>query len=213
MKIATRLLGYMLVAASLALTACGQQGDSKNSLLLMGLGGGGNSKVWPVYKLRDTGPAGGLIFYINPNAATDGWKYLEAAPASTEWTGKVWGGCGTEVTGAEGTAIGTGKQNTIDIVSQYGAQEPYENKADYAAKICSDLVSGGYDDWFLPSKDELHLMYTNLIVYGVGGFASDWYWSSSEAGTAYIAWSQYISGGTMGGSKFTLWRVRAVRAF
>lgn len=176
----------LLTTAVLALTACENKEDNSKSLLLMALGGGNR---WPVYNLRDTGPAGGLIFYINPNAATDGWKYLEAAPASTEWTEKVWGGRGTAVTGADGTVIGTGKQNTIDIVSQYGAQEPYESKTDYAAKLCSDLVSGGYDDWFLPSRGELYLMYTNLIVYGVGDFERSYYWSSSED-NAYSACSQ-----------------------
>jgi hypothetical protein len=32
------------------------------------------------YAAGDTGPAGGLIFYVNPNFAADGWRYLEAAP-------------------------------------------------------------------------------------------------------------------------------------
>ena len=39
----------------------------------------------------------------------------------------------------------------------------------------------GYDDWFLPSKDELGLMYTNLHAQSVGDFSSvNWYYSSSE---------------------------------
>ncbi len=170
---------------------------------------------WAVYNLRDTGPAGGLIFYINPNASTDGWKYLEAAPVSTEWTEKVWGGYGTAVTGADGTAIGTGKQNTIDIVSQFGAQEPYESKTDYAAKLCSDLVSGGYEDWFLPSKDELNLMYTNLKAYEVGNFGNSYYWSSSE-GDHLSAWYQFfLNGAPNSYYKYLVSnkRVRAVRSF
>ena len=43
-----------------------------------------------VYALRSTGPAGGLIFYENPSWATDGWRYLEAAPVSTEWSNIQW---------------------------------------------------------------------------------------------------------------------------
>ncbi|MBN1499955.1 MAG: DUF1566 domain-containing protein [Spirochaetes bacterium] len=165
------------------------------------------------YNLRDIGPAGGLIFYINPNAAADGWTYLEAAPASTEWTGKVWGGYNTLVTGADGTAIGTGKQNTIDIVTQFGASEPYASRTDYAAKLCSDLVSGGYDDWFLPSRDELNAMYVNLKSQGVGDFTNYLYCSSSEV-DANNAWIQSFSYGNQGyDHKFGNPSVRAVRAF
>ncbi len=165
------------------------------------------------YNLGDPGPAGGFIFYINPNSATDGWKYLEAAPASTEWFGPVWGGWGTEVNGANETAIGTGKQNTIDIVAQYGDNEPYDGSSDYAAKLCSDLVSGGYDDWFLPSKDELYQIYINLITSFIGGFVSTGdYWSSSEI-DGNNAWSMHVTATYHESSKAYTKYVRAVRAF
>jgi len=39
------------------------------------------------YALRDVGPAGGYIFY-DKGSYSNGWRYLEAAPKSTEWTGK-----------------------------------------------------------------------------------------------------------------------------
>jgi len=41
------------------------------------------SQPIPTYRIGDTGPAGGLIFYDKGNI-TGGWRYLEAAPASTE---------------------------------------------------------------------------------------------------------------------------------
>lgn len=172
---------------------------------------------WETYSIGDTGPAGGLIFYINPNAATDGWKYLECAPVSTEFTGKVWGGQGTAVTGADGKTIGTGKQNTIDIVTQFGDTEPADNKADYAAKLCNDLVSGDYDDWFLPSKDELNLMYLNLAYNDLDNFVNDYpyYWSSSEDLGNTDAFMQYFGNGTPYNSNKNspALRVRAIRAF
>ena len=179
-------------------------------------GGGGLPAV--TYAIGDTGPAGGLIFYID-EADAFSWTYLEVAPASTEWTSNVWGGHETTVTGADGTAIGTGAQNTIDIVTQFGGQEPYASKTDYAAKLCSDLESGGYDDWFLPSKDELDAIWDNLVDdgtgsnNGVGGFANGSYWSSSEGSSRY-AWGQYFDNGHQYFSNKTLTkRVRAVRAF
>jgi Beta-L-arabinofuranosidase, GH127 len=55
--------------------------------------GAGEMSVWlsiRAYEVGDTGPAGGLIFYVNPNAAADGWRYLEAAPVDQS-AGAKWG--------------------------------------------------------------------------------------------------------------------------
>ena len=199
-----KIIGFMIVISLLLVTGCDTEG------------GGGTSAV--TYAIGDTGPAGGLIYYIDEVDAYS-WTYLEVAPASTEWTSNVWGGYGTTVAGADGTAIGTGAQNTIDIVTQLGASEPYESKTDYAAKLCSDLVSGGYDDWFLPSKDELDVIWDNLVDdgtganSGVGGFALSNYWSSSE-NDSDKAWLQYFFTGDQNlTNKSNIPRVRAVRAF
>jgi len=180
---------------------------------------------WTPYVLGDIGPAGGYIFYDKGSyykadftivkAAGNGtvpitptysdWRYLEAAPydqsAVTEW------GCyGYSISGADGTAVGTGEQNTIDIEDECTTFVT-------AADVCAILSLGGYSDWFLPSKDELNLMYTNLEVFGVGGFADIYYWSSSEYNANY-AWIQnFINGDQFNYYKdFTFW-VRAVRAF
>ena len=165
------------------------------------------AKWTPLYALRDTGPAGGLIFYVKEGGYSDGWMYLEAAPSDQSTsTGAPWGCKGTSISGADGTAVGTGKQNTIDI--EAGCTTPGT-----AADICANLSLGGYSDWFLPSKDELNLMYENLKVARVGGFADYFYWSSSEY-TADYAWSQYFpSGGRTNDYKDALLRVRAARAF
>ena len=70
----------------------------------------------------------------------------------------------------------------------------------------------GLYDWHLPSRDELNQMYVNLHQQGVGGFASDGYWSSSES-SANGAWLQHFGAGSHGiGSKDFSGCVRAVRA-
>jgi len=159
------------------------------------------------YSLRDIGPAGGYIFY-DKGYYSSGWRYLEAAPASTEWTDEEWAR-GIDLIGATGTGVGTGQSNTTKIVTYLNSQ----GKTGYAAQLCDALVYGGYSDWFLPSKDELNMMYTNLKVFAVGGFADWYYWSSSEA-SAYDAWAQYFRFSSQHNiGKTNNARVRAVRAF
>ena len=130
-----------------------------------------------------------------------------------------------DVADCTGTAIGTGKTNTRLLVDAMGneAYSDYSgsNKtADYAARLCDILtytVNGiTYDDWFLPSKDELNQMYVNLKENGLGGFAyGNYYWSSSESyNNVYYAWEQYFSNG----DQYDYFRyyndmVRPVRAF
>lgn len=158
-----------------------------------------------------TGPGGGIVFYVdltNP----PGSQYLEAAPVGAE-VERSWATGGNQAvaaTGADGTAIGTGEQNTADIVAQSG-----NAAATSAAVYCSELVSGGQSDWFLPSKDDLNLMRTNLQSAStpLGGFSAGIYWSSSETDD-YDAWYQDFYDGNQGGiSKGNPFYVRPVRAF
>ncbi|MBE3035879.1 MAG: DUF1566 domain-containing protein, partial [Candidatus Atribacteria bacterium] len=158
------------------------------------------------YNIGEPGPAGGLIFYVNPYYATDGWRYLEAAP-SDQSTGIQWCDGSAVTTGATETSLGTGKANTQTIVNIQG-------KGNYAARLCNVQTVGGYSDWFLPSRDELNEMYVNLYLKGLGGFAPDFYWSSSEdsAGTAW--WQWFSNGGQVSDPKGDdFMRVRAARAF
>jgi hypothetical protein len=149
---------------------------------------------------------GGIIFYLDGSGGG-----LIAAPTDQS-SGAQWGCSGTLISGADGIAIGTGAQNTIDI-------EAGCSKAGTAADICANLVLSGYTDWFLPSKDELNLMYLNigqgnaLGLGNVGGFASYYYWSSSDF-VANYAWRQdFFNGDQYFTNKYDTYSVRAVRAF
>jgi len=159
---------------------------------------------WVPYVLGDTGPAGGYIFY-DKNSYSDGWRYLEAAPYDQS-AGTEWGCYGVLISGADGTAVGTGEQNTIDIETGCATLGT-------AADICANLSLGGYSDWFLPSEDELNLMYVNLKLFGVGDFADNNYYSSSEIIATGALIQDFGSGGQYGYSKYDAARVRAVRAF
>ncbi|MCX6271535.1 MAG: DUF1566 domain-containing protein [Bacteroidetes bacterium] len=141
---------------------------------------------------------GGIIFYVDGTG-----QHGLISATSDQSTGAQWGCYGTTISGTT-TAIGTGQANTTLIVN--GCSE-----AGRAARICNDLVLGGYNDWFLPSKDELNLM--NEQKAAIGGFVNAYYWSSS-ADDAYNAWCQfflndYQTSTYKDGAK----NVRAVRAF
>lgn len=164
------------------------------------------------YKIGDRGPAGGWIFY-DKGSTSDGWRYLEAAPEDQE--SAEWGCYEKSIPGAKGIAIGTGKANTAAIIKSC-------KKAKTAARICKAYRGGGKNDWFLPSIDELDLMYKNLHKNNIGGFSNSqiWtpthncYWSSSEE-SAYLACNQDFDDGSPSGGydKSIPFRVRAVRAF
>ncbi|NCB20153.1 MAG: DUF1566 domain-containing protein, partial [Bacteroidia bacterium] len=169
---------------------------------------------WRAYDVGDIGSSGGHVFY-DKGDYNGGWRYLEAAPKQSEFN-NVWGGTGTAI-GGTNTIVGTGEVNTEKIVSKFGKEEPYRKKAEYAAKLCADLVvtKNGvvYDDWFLPSKGELNLMYKNLKKNNLGSFSSDWYWSSSE-GNSDSAWGQNFYSGSYGNNnRSAIYKVRPIRAF
>ena len=191
-----RFLAIVLTAATLALTACSDDGGDN----------GGTTPV--IYAIGDTGPSGvGIVFYV-----TDGGLHgLEVAPVDQS-TSAAWSTITGTLIGTTGTAIGTGSDNTDDIITQ-------NTGAASAAKICRDYRAAQEGDWFLPSRDELNAIWVNLVDdgsganSGVGGFAAAYYWSSSEA-NAYRAWGQSFGNGGQGdGSKDVTCRVRAVRAF
>ena len=91
-----------------------------------------------------------------------------------------------------------------------------------AKTACDELILNGYSDWHLPSKDELNALYVNLKKIGVGGFAFDFYWSSTERDNV-LAWShqfhtgsQYLDGypdAKHKDGRYGRCDVRAVRAF
>ena len=169
------------------------------------------------YKIGDTGPAGGIVFYDKGSYSNDriggladGWRYLEAAPAETEFRA-AWGAYNNNVSGTGQTA-GSGKGNTQLIVEQLRILGESES----AAELCVKLKYNGFADWFLPSKDELDLMYKNLKQKNAGGFrAGISYWSSSQVNKD-CAWYQSFDNGRQynyGNYKYAAFMVRAIRSF
>jgi hypothetical protein len=170
---------------------------------LKNIGGGGSIKFKSPYTIGQSA-LGGIIAYINggESSGTSGFVVTSTDISS----GASWGCNGTTISGADGTAIGTGNQNTIDIMNGCAT-------AGIAARLCGDLVQGGYSDWYLPSKDELNIIYLNKDT--IGGFTEgEPFWTSTEY-SANEAWNQYFFNGDQ--STFfkssSTYRVRAIRSF
>lgn len=93
-----------------------------------------------------------------------------------------------------------------------------------AAQFCRGLQIGGFDDWYLPSRDELAMLCRNLGPTrkntpelfregAVEAFDTDWYWSSTEyAQYSLYAWLVgFLNGYQDGLNKLNYYGVRAVR--
>jgi len=162
------------------------------------------------YVVDDIGPAGGRIFYVDgvgDKKMLPGTKrYLEAAsydaieksvwsnitntPILVKPTAK--GSNPQTLVAGTSKAIGAGQTNTKNIIFQNGHK-------DSAAKRCVGFDQGNFHDWFLPSKDELDLIYNVLKVDCCIDDFSDVYWSSSEYSSelsnfnSNSAWSRIFS--------------------
>jgi hypothetical protein len=160
------------------------------------------------YKIGDKGPAGGWIFF-DMGFYMDGWRYLEAAPQ--DFPSKVeWGSYNSALR----TEAGTGKQNTAILLSSLNRN----GETLRAAQVVNVPKYGGYDDWFLPSKDELNLMYQNLQNRGIGEFSNESYWSSSYNSGMYSGpYYKNFSNGQEGSNWYVNGRysllVRGIRRF
>lgn len=142
---------------------------------------------------------GGIIFYLDETGEHGLVCTTEDQP-SVEW------GCRNQLISGTNAEIGSGQQNTNNILAQC-------NSTISAARVCADLISNGYDDWFLPSKDELNLIRKNVFLNNLGGEFGSYYRSSTENDGNSVWTQQFIDG-----QQYTLWKgstvsIRAVRAF
>jgi len=164
------------------------------------------------YFVGDNGPAGGIVFY-DKGIFSNGWRYLEVAPAETQFSAP-WGAYGQNVAGTV-SSIGSGKRNTELIVEHLRRT----GETGRAAQVCSELSVNGFNDWFLPSKSELESLFLYMNLHRREGFRgnllrgfSGWFWSSSQDGNN-SAWGFLSPNGYGPSFKDNTYSVRAVRAF
>lgn len=145
--------------------------------------------------------AGGYVFY------NDGNGHGLVCAKTDQSTSIKWYNGTSLSTGATSAEIGSGSVNTETIIREQGTS------GSYAAALCDGLTIEGYSDWFLPSKDELGQMYSRLKDAGIGNFANNYYWSSTEV-DEFNTWTQFFNDGYQYYYfKGNTYYVRPVRAF
>ena len=148
-------------------------------------GGGGNENPCTGTTVLSVGDyaEGGVVFWVDPSDSTKGLVCaISDQSSAVSWNG----GNPTFPSNATNTAVGAGSSNSDQIISAFGL-----DGNDYAARLAYNFSGGGYNDWFLPSRDELLEIYSNKSTINSscisnGGDSlseNDWYWSSSVSST------------------------------
>lgn len=164
-------------ASSSRLEQCGEMGDS-------------------ICEIGAIGPGGGIVFYVDVQNRFPAFDYLEVAPDDAS-PGSVFTtadpGCGisgledcqkTWITTAEDarnfTEIGKGLLATTRIQDREIAGGVFGT---FAANEALNYETQSANDWYLPTRDELALVYKNVAQLGLGNFSESTYWTSSEIST------------------------------
>ena len=178
------------------------------------------STLWAAktYNIGDEGSGGGIVFYVSKEGfrvydGKDGdviCHYLEMSKktlGTSRWFPKI-SNIGTQ----EG--LGYGKSNTYKILNAKTSKRLTEdNCAAYrCAKYSTSSTKVG--EWWLPSKEELDLIYQNQKERVLASSTDKWHWSSSENSYS-VAWLNYFGDGVWGSNSKGSgnYSVRAVRAF
>ena len=189
-KMAKRILTTLILIFTLSIQSCSSD-DETPALLAIG-----------------DFHQGGVIFYLDETG-----EHGLISSVTDQSFSAAWGCPPLIVDGADGIAIGTGAQNTLDILATC-------NTAGIAADICDKLDQNDFSDWFLPSKEELNVLYQNRdkvnetsLVNSGSVLEVTEYWSSSHENLNRVWIQSFNAGNQSGDSEDAMNNVRAIRAF
>jgi hypothetical protein len=162
-----------------------------------------------IYRIGDIGPAGGIIFYDKGNSS-GGWRYLEAAPSETDRVDRATFAATSSYGEITDRAFGAGLRNTRIYLEKLRINNITGNTA---PQICDTLAINSYNDWYLPSLDELLRMYTILRDNRNADFQSSAYWTSTCETNGSALFVDFSNGRTRTGTWTETLRIRACRRF
>jgi len=92
------------------------------------------------------------------------------------------------------TNVTTGQSNTATLITLDSNSVTAGTQLHQAAQDCSDLNEDAHTDWYLPSQNELNVLYTNRAAIGNFNLGGWYYWTSVESANT-PAWRQRFSDG------------------
>jgi hypothetical protein len=175
-----------------------------------------------VYSIGNQGPAGGIVFY-DKGSYSLGWRYMEASPE--DLTFFEWGCMNSNINNTNNSSIGKGLLNSILITNFHDNLNNFYtnpsvcnslNNGTVVAKKTMTLEINNFDDWFLPSKDELEKIYLNLKTQNIGNLSNSKYWSSTQINESNVHVIDFSNGLSTIENKIPILnniKTRAVRYF
>lgn len=150
---------------------------------------------------------GGKVAYIlqsGDSGYVAGQQHGLIAAISDQSATATWGCYNVSISGATGAALGSGHQNTHDLIAA-GCTN--------AAQLCHDVNIGGYSDWYVPSRNEVDLLYASRAA--VGGYGTSYYLCSSKYGSSLTGFpGKYFADGTTSEKgRSTAYPLRCIRSF
>ena len=172
------------------------------------------------YKIGSEGEGGGIVFYVSEEGfvvydGKGGQKICHCLEMSKPTLGlSTWAPEKSDfINTISEKSLGYGKSNTYKILNYYkNSNLSEENCAAYRCSVYStEKASAG--EWFLPSRDELDLMYKSMKEAAVSDATINWFWSSSENTSDYAWYQRFKQGCQDYGGRGLVNSVRAIRAF
>lgn len=141
------------------------------------------------------------------SAESQNWRYLICDQKDPASSSKQWGPYGTNEN-LIAVAIGAGLPNTNVMINKYADNDTYWWKLIKEKRDNTGL------DWFMPSLNELDILYDNRhVISSEGGtsLSSAFYWSSSEVNNNTAWYLDFSLGGKGNVNKNTTRRCRLLR--
>jgi hypothetical protein len=148
------------------------------------------------YKIGDTGPGGGIIFFVDYHDVYPDFKYLEASNFDECFDGEEFDVLWTSdpdsqsdvhfpTAGDSAWRVGSGTENTAAMLETITVDDNplyYIGDTSGAAAFADNFICGGKTDWFLGSLGEMKLLLEASLEVNIENTTEMTFWTSTSAG-------------------------------